>query len=268
MRLMVAEKEVEVKDPFLHFMDHSALKADATEADAERYAQEVLDYDLRGTCFRPHHTEIAKQCFEGTKYRNSSVLVFPTVKCPTVDEMIKNRKEAYMADGSSLADARKGLIDQALKGGANELDMIIDLKAAKDGNYATVRDDVQGAREYTARSDITLKVIECAPFFDNQQLVDITKAVLDGGADYVKTTTGFGSRAASLRDIHLFGMVLAQEGLDDVGIKAAGGIKTVDQARAAYGASQIFGTRPFIIGESSYDLKQNPLNSDNCGDSY
>jgi len=91
-------------------MDHSLLGIDANIQDAEKYAKEVINYNLRGTCSRPHHVNISSDILKGTSYKNASVLVFPTKKCKTIEEMISNRKELYLGS-QSLSDTRKKLID-------------------------------------------------------------------------------------------------------------------------------------------------------------
>jgi len=253
-------------DPFKKFVDHSALVVGATEEEVRRFTQEVKDHGLRGTCLRPEHIYIATEEFNGTSYKNSAVVAFPTEKCPTLEEMAANIRAIYIEgrDHSNLQTARLHEIDQVVEAGATDIAMIIDLEAARKNDYKTIEREVRQVRDHLPK-DVLLKVIECAPYFTDEELIKISKAVIGGGADYLKTTTGFGRRVAILRDMHIFGQALVETG-SDAGMKAAGGIKTPEEAAAFFGVSQVYGPRGFIIGAGSYILKPMSLEEKTSGE--
>jgi len=245
-----------IKNPFLKVMDHSALKPDVNDLDAERYVQEVLKYNLRGTCFRPSQIPVATMGFKGTEYKNSAVVCFPTGKFLTIKDMNDNIEEVYVKNRGyrNLETARLYEIEKVINEGANEIDMIIDLVAAVNNNHFQLFVDIKTVKNHLP-PDVALKVIECAPFFNDEQLWQISKTAIAAGANYLKTTTGYGPRSASLRDVNIFANCLREHDKSGrVGIKAAGGIKNLEQAAAFYGMSQAFGPRKFIIGESSYEF--------------
>jgi len=241
-------------DPFLHFVDHSALKIDTSEETVSDYVQDVFDHGMRGTCLRPHHIKLATELFAGEDYRNAAVIAFPTEPGQkTLASMIANIDDLWVGRYGTLQDLRLEEVDRVLEDGGNEIDMIVDLRAARAGNYGAIEREVREVKSHMGEGDL-LKVITCAPYFPDNELVEISRAVIQGGADYLKTTTGFGARPAALRDLYVFHIAAEEEG-SDIGFKAAGGIKNPEQAAAFYGVTQLHGPRPFIIGAGSYSLE-------------
>lgn len=244
----------EKKDYYKRFIDHTALNPETKKETIRRYAQEVKDNNLRGICVRSENIIIAYKELKDTFYKISSVVGFPTEKpLSSLEEMISNIEKS-LDKNISIKENKKREIDYAISLGANEIDMIIDLEAAKRGDYSAIEKDVADLKRYIPKN-INLKVIECAPYFNDNKLKEITKAVVYGGGDFVKTTTGFGKRGASLRDVKIFAETLNEiDPKGKIGIKAAGGIKNKEQAEKFYKESQKYTQRPFIIGASSYPL--------------
>jgi deoxyribose-phosphate aldolase len=243
---------MQFKDPFTPYMDHTALKINTTEADAARYCQDVIETGHRGTCFRPHHINIATQAFQNTSYRNSSVICFPTEKCPSLEAMIKENHHYTNKKYRDCISAQIHQAEEALTYGATDIDSIINLQAAAEKDYLTIQREVKHLKK-SLPSNICLKVITCNPFFNDNQLIEISKAVIDGGADFLKTGTGFEPRGVLERDVYVFAHAL-KEKKSPIGIKVAGGVSHYTQASLLFTASQIFGPRPFIIGESNYKI--------------
>jgi deoxyribose-phosphate aldolase len=213
---------------------------------------------------------LAREEFSDTEYRNSAVVCFPMQKNPIIDDMIADIRANHIGakKGMTLARARFYEIDRVLHNGGTDIDMIIDLEAAKRHDYSAIKKDVAGVMKHIdGKDDVLVKVIECAPYFNDDELIEISKAVVNRGADYLKTTTGFGARNAPIRDVNVFATVLDEMG-SPAGIKAAGGITYFDQAAAFFGVSQAYGARPFIIGASEYVSVRPEDSSPRCVSGY
>jgi deoxyribose-phosphate aldolase len=192
-------------------IDHTNLKLDATEKDIEKLCNEAKKHGFGAVCVRPNHIAFTKNLLKKTQIKVCTVIGFPTGLEPT-KQKIKEAKKA-------------------IKDGADELDMVIDIEALKAKDYGYIKEDISSVRE-ACRGKI-LKVIIEAGMFTNDQKVKACELVEAAGADFVKTSTGFainknGNKlGATVEDVKLMKSVVG----DRLGIKAAGGIKTPDFAQ-------------------------------------
>jgi deoxyribose-phosphate aldolase len=212
-------------------VDHTLLKPEATEADVVALLQEADELGVFAVCVSPTMVTTAKS-FRTGEYDIASVVGFPSGK----------HLSAIKAEEARLAVAA----------GADEIDMVIDVGSALEGDFDAVRADV--AAVFDAIGDhVVLKVIvESAALLalgGEQRLVDVCRIAEDAGADFVKTSTGFHpSGGASMRAVEL----MARTAGDRLGVKASGGIRTAADALAMLDAGAtrlgLSGTRAVLDG--------------------
>lgn len=212
-------------------VDHTLLKPEATEADVVALLQEAEELGVFAVCVSPTMVATAKS-FRTGEYVIASVVGFPSGK----------HLSAIKAEEARLAVAA----------GAGEIDMVIDVGSALEGDFDTVRSDIAAVFD-AMPSDTVLKVIvESAALIalgGEQRLVDVCRIAEDAGADFVKTSTGFHpSGGASVRAVELMAKTVG----DRLGVKASGGIRTVDDAVAMLNAGAtrlgLSGTRAVLDG--------------------
>ena len=185
-----------------HFIDHTLLKADSTAADIAVLCEEAVEYDFASVCVPPVYVRQARELLYGSGVATCTVIGFPLGYQET-------RAKVY----------ETGL---AVDSGANEVDMVINLGAARSGAFNVVEEDIR--RVVQAAGDSLVKVIiECCLFEDDVKR-RLAGAVVEAGADYVKTSTGFAAAGAAVADVAL----LSDATRGQLGVKAAGGIRDWD----------------------------------------
>ncbi len=188
------------------YLDSTNLKPDATRKDIYRLAEEAVKYGMAAVCVQPCRLDNARFVLTGSKVKLCTVVGFPL--------------------GAEPVQIKKYAAKQALKSGAEELDMMINVGAVKDGDYISPEKEIKGILELRADYDFILKVIVETALLDPGELAIITRVVGECGADYIKTSTGYSSRGASLEDIEL----IAANKSETLKIKASGGIRELDFA--------------------------------------
>lgn len=187
-------------------IDQTLLKPTATEADIDSLCSEALRYGFWSVCVNPVHVRQAALRLEGSAVRVCSVVGFPL--------------------GSSTTEAKLAEARRAIEDGALELDMVSDIGALKGGDERRFSDDVKEVASLCHRSNVLLKVIlECCYLTDREKESGARLAE-EAGADFVKTSTGFGTGGATAADVALLRKTLSRR----IGVKAAGGIRTLEQA--------------------------------------
>jgi deoxyribose-phosphate aldolase len=197
-------------------IDHTMLKPDATRAEIERLCEEAREHLFASVCIQPHWVPLCAECLAGTAVKVCSVVGFPHGM---------NKPE------TKCLEARRAVLD-----GATELDMVINIGALKSGDVATVERDIRAVVE-CGRPRATIKVILETSYLTNEEKIEACALAKAAGADYVKTSTGFGPGGASVEDVALMRRVVGAE----MGVKAAGGIRDAEIARRLIdaGASRI-----------------------------
>lgn len=183
----------------LSHVDHTLLRADATWPEIKTLCDEAVENGTASVCINPSFVKQAAQ------YLNKKIKVCTVIGFPL---------------GASTTKAKVCEAVDAVKNGAEELDMVINIGALKDGQYDIVQDDIEQIKK--AVGDKVLKVIIETCLLTDAQKAQMCKIVCAAKADYIKTSTGFSSAGASLADIELF----SKECAGGCKIKAAGGIKT------------------------------------------
>ncbi len=188
----------------LTHIDHTVLKQDAKWEDIAQICEEALQYHTASVCIPSYYVARAKAQFPALNV--CTVIGFPLGYQPA-------SVKAYEA-----ADA--------VSDGADEIDMVINVSALKNGEDDVVLDEIRAVRK--ACDGQILKVIIETCCLTEDEKIRCCKLVTEGGADYIKTSTGFGSAGAQLEDIALFRAHIGE----NVKIKAAGGIRTREQMEA------------------------------------
>lgn len=188
----------------LSHIDHTVLKADAKWEDIAQICEEALQYHTASVCIPAWYVARAKKTYP--ELNVCTVVGFPL----GYTESAAKAKEAELA----------------LAAGAAEIDMVINIAALKNGDDAAVLDDIRALR--TACGSAILKVIVETCYLTEDEKIRVCRLVTEGGVDYIKTSTGFGSAGAQLEDIALFKKYIGA----NVKIKAAGGIRTREQMTA------------------------------------
>ncbi len=204
IRLLV----VEMKEDISRYIDHTNLRAYATEDDIIRLCDEAKEYGFYAVCVNPYRVRLAKERLKGTDVKVASVIGFPLGATPTEVKVFEAKK--------------------ALEDGADELDMVINIGALKDGNYEYVRKDIEEVVKVAREKGAIVKVIIETCYLTDEEKVKACELAKEAGAHFVKTSTGFGTGGATVEDVRLMRKVVGPE----MGVKAAGGIRTYEQAVA------------------------------------
>ncbi len=187
-----------VKEMISH-VDHTQLKAFATWEDIVKLCDEAIEFGTASVCIPPCYVKRVHQKY-GNRLKICTVIGFPL---------------GYSVTEAKLAETRKALED-----GAEEIDMVINISDVKNGEYDKVTQEIISVKRECLNH--VLKVIIETCYLTEDEKIAMCKAVTDAGAEYIKTSTGFGTAGAELSDIRLFKEHIGQA----VKIKAAGGIRT------------------------------------------
>jgi deoxyribose-phosphate aldolase len=184
-------------------IDHTLLRPEATPADIERLCGEARRHAFFSVCVNPSYVTQCAQLLRGTTVKVCCVVGFPLGAQPPEIKALEARR--------------------ALREGAKEIDMVINIGALKSGNHAQVLKDVRAVVEVCKDSRAVSKVIlETALLTDEEKVLGCEMA-MKAGADFVKTSTGFSSGGATVEDVALMSRTVAPKKL---GVKAAGGVRT------------------------------------------
>jgi deoxyribose-phosphate aldolase len=183
------------------YIDHTILKADATEDEIKTLCEEARNYKFASVCVNPTNVAKAAEYLQGSPVKICTVIGFPLgATTPTV-KSIETR--------------------DAIANGANEVDMVINVGALKSGNDALVREDIE-AVVHAAKGKAIVKVILETALLTKEQIVKGSLLAKLSGANFVKTSTGFSTAGALVEDIALMRKTVGPE----MGVKASGGIRT------------------------------------------
>lgn len=183
-------------------IDHTLLKAFATEAEIKNLCQEAIEHDFMSVCVNPVNVGLAHSLL-----KDSSVLVCTVVGFP-LGAMTKEVKALETMD--------------AIKNGADEIDMVINIGKAKEHDYAYIEDEIRNV--VAASAGKTTKVIIETCYLTDEEKVGCCLAAKNAGATFVKTSTGFGTGGATAADIRLMRETVGPE----MGVKASGGVRTYE----------------------------------------
>jgi deoxyribose-phosphate aldolase len=187
-------------------IDHTLLKPDATAEQVRRLCAEARQYRFYSVCVNPIFVALAHRELAGSGVATCSVIAFPF--------------------GATTTAAKAAEVRHALADGAGEIDMVIAIGALKGGEYDTVRRDIAEVKQ--ACGALPLKVIIETCLLTDEEKVKACLLAKEAGADFVKTSTGYGGGGATVEDVALMRRTVGPA----MGVKASGGIRTFDQAVA------------------------------------
>ncbi|WP_324719636.1 deoxyribose-phosphate aldolase [Salinimicrobium sp. HB62] len=186
------------------YIDHTILKATATEDDIIELCKEAKEHDFFSVCVNSGYVSLAKKQLEGSKVKVCTVVGFPL--------------------GAMSTEAKVFETEQAIKDGAEEVDMVINIGELRSKNFKKVEEEIAAIKKVVGER--VLKVILETCYLTPQEIVLASELAVKGKADFIKTSTGFGNDGARMENIEL--MKKAVEG--KAKLKASGGVKNLDTA--------------------------------------
>ena len=188
------------------YVDHTVLKADTPKAKVQQIIDEAIQYDFMSVCINPTWVSFAAEKLAATDVKVCTVIGFPL--------------------GANMSAVKAFEASEAIKNGADEVDMVINIGAAKDGDWDLVESDIQAVVD--ASGDVLTKVIIETSLLTDEEKVKACQAAVRAGADFVKTSTGFSTAGATVADIALMRQTVGP----DLGVKASGGVRSIADAQA------------------------------------
>lgn len=192
------------------YFDHTLLKPEATSADILKLVSEAVQYDVAAVCVNGSHVRSVRRFVDaaGSDVKVAAVAGFPL--------------------GAMSTNAKAYEVQLALEDGAHEIDLVMNIGQAKAGNWAYVEDEIYAIAEMCHDDGAIIKVIIETCLLGEEEIVKACQSAKIAGADFVKTSTGFSTGGAKAEDVALMKKTVGDELL----VKAAGGIRTLDDAKA------------------------------------
>jgi deoxyribose-phosphate aldolase len=188
-------------------IDHTLLKPEASREDIRKLCQEAARFGFASVCINPCYVALAAELLRGTTVKVCTVAGFPL--------------------GATLSQVKIHEAEEAIKLGAQEIDMVINIGALKSGQDEVVEADIRGVVEASHRGGAICKVILETALLTSEEKVRACVAAKKAGADFVKTSTGFSTAGATAEDVALMRAVVGSE----IGVKAAGGVRTLEDLK-------------------------------------
>ncbi|MDD3015918.1 MAG: deoxyribose-phosphate aldolase [Lactococcus chungangensis] len=188
------------------YIDHTVLKADTSKDKVQQIIDEAIQYDFMSVCINPTWVSFAAKQLATTDVKVCTVIGFPL--------------------GANTSAVKAFEAADAIKHGADEVDMVINIGAAKDGDWDLVESDIQAVVD--ASGDVLTKVIIETSLLTDEEKIKACQAAVRAGADFVKTSTGFSTAGATVSDIALMRQTVGP----DMGVKASGGVRSIADAQA------------------------------------
>ncbi len=198
-------------------IDHTLLKPEATRDQILSLCREAREYGFASVCINPYWVPLAAEQLRGSAVKVCTVVGFPL--------------------GATLPAVKRAEAAEAIKLGAQEIDMVINVGALRSGDYDAVRLDIRGVAEASHAGCALLKVILETALLNDQEKVAGCLLAQAAGADFVKTSTGFGPGGATVYDVELMRFVVGES----LGVKAAGGVRSLEDLKkmVSAGATRI-----------------------------
>jgi deoxyribose-phosphate aldolase len=193
-------------DGLASLIDHTMLKPDAAREEIEALCREALQFCFASVCVNPNWVPLAAAVLRGSGVKVCTVIGFPF--------------------GAHLPDVKAYEARRAVEQGADEVDMVINIGALKSKDYALVEQDIRGVVQSVGKQTVVKVILETALLTRDEKIMGCSLAKA-AGADFVKTSTGFGGGGATVEDVRLMRETVGP----DVGVKASGGIRTPEDAQ-------------------------------------
>lgn len=218
---------------YASMIDHTLLKAETTKNQIEKLCEEAKKYEFASVCVNPTWVHYSAQLLSGTNVKVCTVIGFPL--------------------GATTSEVKAFETKNAIENGAQEIDMVINIGALKDGNHTLVRDDIKAVVD--AANGTLVKVIIESCLLTDEEKVKACELSVEAGADFVKTSTGFSTGGATVEDVALMRKTVGSE----VGVKASGGVrsledmqKMIEAGATRIGASSGVAIMNGLISDSNY----------------
>jgi len=210
-------------------IDHTLLRPEAARQDIVKLCREAREYKFASVCVNAYWVPLAAAELAGSPVKVCTVIGFPL--------------------GATSTEAKAAETQTALGAGAREIDMVQNIGALRSGDDAAVQADIASVVEIAHRAGAIVKVILETALLDDNQKVIACQLAKKAGADFVKTSTGFGPSGATIRDVELMRRTVGP----GMGVKAAGGIRTLDDLKKmiAAGATRIGASSSVQIVEAT-----------------
>ena len=189
-------------------IDHTLLKPEATRDQIAQLCREAREYGFAAVCVNPCYVGLAAELLRGSSVKVCSVVGFPL--------------------GATLPEVKAYEARRAIEEGAAEIDMVINIGALKSGDLELVKRDIASVVDVCHAKGALCKVIIEAALLTDEEKVLACQLARAAGADYVKTSTGFGPGGATVQDVALMRRTVGPE----MGVKAAGGIRSYEAAKS------------------------------------
>ena len=187
------------------YIDHTILKATASSTDVQKLCEEAIEHEFYSVCVNGCYVADAKHLLQGTDVKVAAVVGFPL---------------GAMTTAAKVFEAK-----EAVENGAGEIDMVINIATLKDGEFEFVENEIRQIKE--AIGDNVLKVIIETCYLTDEEKVKACELSLAAKADFVKTSTGFGTGGATYEDVKLMKSVVG----DNAKVKASGGVRDKETAQ-------------------------------------
>jgi deoxyribose-phosphate aldolase len=210
--ILTAADGIQLDAGVARLIDHTLLKPEASRDDIRKLCQEAARFGFATVCVNPWYVPLAAALLRGTAVKVCSVVGFPL--------------------GATLPQVKIHEAEEAIKLGAQEIDMVINIGALKSGQDDVVESDIRGVVEASHRGGAICKVILETALLTREEKVRASVASKKAGADFVKTSTGFSTAGATAEDVALMRAVVGPE----IGVKAAGGVRSFEDLKKMVGA--------------------------------
>ena len=213
----MTKREMATKQEIAAVIDHTLLRPEATEQDIRKLCQEARLFGFASVCINPYWVGLAAAELAGSPVKVCTVVGFPL--------------------GANATAVKVTETQNAVREGAREIDMVINVGELRGGNHAAVRSDIQAVVAAAHGGGAIVKVILETALLDDSQKKLACALAKSAGADFVKTSTGFSTSGATVHDVALMREAVGPE----MGVKASGGIRTLEDLKnmLAAGASRI-----------------------------
>lgn len=189
------------------YIDHTLLKADATQESIKELCRQAKEYDFMSVCINSSNIELAKEELKGTDVKICTVIGFPL--------------------GATTTESKVFETTDAIEKGADEVDMVLNIGALKSKSFDIVLRDISEVAKAAHNKGKILKVILETCLLEKDEIIKACQISKEAGADFVKTSTGFSTGGAKEEDVALMRKTVG----DLMGVKASGGIRTLEKAR-------------------------------------
>ena len=234
-RIGIVLGETATAHDWASLIDHTLLKPEASESDIKKLCTEAAEFGFASVCVNPGWVKRAAEFLKGTGVPVCTVIGFPL--------------------GATLPDVKAYEARRSIFNGAREVDMVINIGALKSGDDCLVEDDIRAVVDAAHENHILCKVIIETALLTDDEKVRACLAAKNAGADFVKTSTGFAKGGATADDVSLMRRTVGSA----LGVKASGGVKGIDDARAMFeaGATRIGASVGVKIAQEASGIKSN-----------